>query len=64
MLVESEQCSEEMFTLPRMGDEYKVRRRASSVARRHALEYHQAPEKSEQQRSEEVFNMSRLANGF
>ena len=27
---------------------------------RHADEYHQAPEKSEQQRNEEVFTMSRL----
>ena len=38
MLVESEQCSEVMFTLPRLlEEEFQMTRRASSLVRRHAL---------------------------
>ena len=47
-LVESEQCNEEMFNLPRLEDEYQVKRRAY------------LSEQRRKQRNEEACNLPRL----
>ena len=66
MLVESEQCSEEMFTLPKLlEEEFQMTRRASSLVRRHALCQGMRTsiiKRRKRVSSKEVFTLLRLAN--